>query len=975
MALIKMIIQLWIGLLLGEMARTGPVRQSGFMATNVLLAGCTFKTYQEMVGAPQELLNRYYHATSTSGKAYYDSYSKSYWNDLSLTTPLGMADFIQRMYMVVLSYQYDPTSMPDAPHLFTTMIERINGNLPYLFQPSNMQTYPNSFLQVLSDIPCIIGMIDSVTPFTQSFYSSAINSMAGTLNTRVNSAEYLNQCIDQKAYWTDVNYCMKSSLTMNAYRARMYIGIQALWNDFRSITQVLQPLADMYQPIYRNFSVDNPDTNYDGFRPDGSLQFYYNTNLAATEAYDLVAELTLLCEMGREAVAILRADYPMEVIIITNILTKISNTLDLFVQRTIFPALIECGIPDSYAGSTGVKFGAQAPTRMLNWFVGIGRVIKCVEGLGMATSGDSKMRDYIGVLMHLNTSCNAAANLVNNLTFGVVAYLQNKTREYSQYTPRTYHGPAYSPFHDQFIYMMSQYTVLLSMHSFRTRNYQCVRNLNCQGYYQNTGALSIYISGYKNQYANYSAAAFRENLTKPAIIQAYAPTGCTDQEANFATRSSSTFVTSVHKKNDAFTSYEYYNLTTGGLATRTLYLFNGDINAIHTVSFMSYNGTNDVTATQTLLSIPLALETDSVTITVDGVTSSPSTGSNMISVTCQGARRVIFTVTGQISFSMAVVFSEYFTGVARVGEKQSSFSSNGDAVTGPDNALKKRFIEIVANRATQLQRTDGRKVALELVYTIFPRLAANLNDDSLKSLLSDDQLSHYFGDYMPSTFAPEEMNYTLIRWTNESQTIIGFNCYGTTPVPFLGPIMVTCPGPLSLLIKVVGTQGNIVVRDPTALTADQVSLTFANIPADVNIWKEGRSGSSPKRSRGGTITIPLNIAQGVIDTLNLQIPLKYLLMTPLPAIPTDLATTILSAEREYDEIDERPVQSNFGDGLLKGLIATVVIALLLFVAGLAVSVFFLIKTKQFRKRSSNTPYLEPCIIANNSFTTLSPSQY
>ncbi|TNJ26972.1 putative Glycosaminoglycan polysaccharide lyase [Giardia muris] len=938
---------------------------------DMLKAGLVSRRYPSGLDPTLPMMRTYTSWLNSEATKYVSSY-KSWGKDVANSDEMN--HLLYRTFVIGLASQGTSNSVASWRDVFTKaygVAARQFPNALNLTTTSDGSTLlfslPSSMLLSISTSAYLY---DALTP--DVFAKSSITAISAMIRN-VQNSEYVQKCMEA-AGWHDDTQCDRSYLVVNSYIALFYAYATALTSDYTYLPGVMQYMADLISPVYRNYSINDPTLNYDGFRPDGSLQVYYNSILLATEARDLITELTLLCEMALKAANTISSSQNAEAKKIQAAVKTIANSLRTFTEKSIIPFLIDCGLPDSVSGAQAVKFSNQPPKRMYNWFIGVGRVAHLLETSGYMSTHESKACAFYGTMLRLNSSCmDTLQGLFSDYNFGIYDFFQDRANSLDNLEPYVAKGHQYLPFSDQYLYTGENYTLLIGMYSFRTRCYQCLNDLNKNGFYQNAGALSIYLQGYTNQYTNYSAGAFPMNLTKPASKASGISSPCGNQMNSFETQAKARLVTAVHDLNHAFVNYEYYGVTSDRINTRTLYLVNTNIDAIHAISFVEGSVSSSLSdLTQTLLSFPLADTNDVVVAFCDGTEKIAIPVSEL---ECTNVTRVIFNVQGtnSFSFSIALVFSEPTTMTMHINSKEASYTNNGDPITGTAKVFKK-FIEVVVSRRATI-RVGSRTSCPPLQYTLFPSAKAGLTDDELAALLSLDELSMVFGNYAPESCFLGTMNYTRLTWRRDEHALIGLVSYQNVPVPLVGTVRVTSPSPLSMVMAIDGNTARLTVRDPTALLSNPVSLRFIGLPSGTSVQHKG----AVVPTSNGMVVVNVDVSRGSADNVGFTfangIPEEPAI---LPVIPGNLGTTIM------DQTDDDPTfNETVVTPIVPGVVATVtssfvfpilIVACILLVAGIVLSIVFLVRALRLRRRKPT--YRKPDLaVANDSFSNFHPPLY
>ncbi|ESU37611.1 Hypothetical protein DHA2_152664 [Giardia duodenalis] len=787
---------------------------------------------------PADLLSSYVASLSSVAEQYNTSFdSKTHtWSDLgALTSASNLQKYINRVLAMAIAYQTEGTTLYQQ----ALVRENILTAFCYLSQYySSSTTYssdeyawsliiPNSLIDLL----IVLHDIYNTASSTEYYYYVSLRLILGGLFTIPAKSQLVQECTGDPTEWYDDTRCPVSAVLMELCAAKIVIFSSLMVGDLSSMTKYYNRVSALLEARDPDYDVAPQPVLYDGFRTDGTFVEYYSSVIFGSTGQSLLYLLScILAPAKKIEEALLSNKNPGDVVKITSQVSTILQEVATYFTGTILPFVANCGFVDSLSGAE-VASGVDNPYKRLgNIFIGLFQIVSVAN-----FSGYSLHASYERIYKHCNyfiLNCpQLKAHLISHLNFPTLG-LWNKVTGVFLSSP-TYPGELmvghYPLIHgDHYAYQARHFSLIIAMNSYRTRNFQCINDLNKLGFYQAAGAVFPFVRDHPKQYEDYVLLASSHDYAGIIYDSGYLP-DCSSQSHLYGTLSPGRFVSSITDGTHGSATMDYYNARSNTIRYKTIYLIESLREGLH-VAQLTSTTTSSITLMANLATIPFG-ERDTTEVYIDG-TKQTITGTYQFT----RPRRILFKVvpyTGN-AYAAALILPTGLNGVIKNVTVLRAYSELGGTSTSQET-LRALIVTTTLQRASPSPGSGQWQPFQSLMYSYYPYLPIDTTDDQLNGLMNSYTLSLGGGSQAEHTV---DDSTGMLSYTQGNNRIIALNFYSAGTATLYGSTTIQSSVISQVLFVQAPGKYTITVRNPVSSTATEIRLELNGLAdmASVQHW-------------------------------------------------------------------------------------------------------------------------------------------
>ncbi|ESU37222.1 Hypothetical protein DHA2_152998 [Giardia duodenalis] len=791
---------------------------------------------------PQELIEKYLKSLSQYAKGYASLFSanKQGWDDmLPLTSAPTMRGHISRMLMMSIAYQTegsalykDESCFHKILSAFVTLSQHYTAGIPCT---------PDEYLWslVIPDeiINLLIVLNDIYIPTNNVEYEKGLRAILQGLFTIPAKSQLVQECTGDPTEWYDDTRCPVSAVLMELCAAKIVIFSSLMVGDLSSMTKYYNRVSALLEARDPDYDVVPQPVLYDGFRTDGTFVEYYSSVIFGSTGQSLLYLLScILAPAKKIEEALLSNKNPGDVVKITSQVSTILQEVATYFTGTILPFVANCGFVDSLSGAE-VASGVDNPYKRLgNILIGLFQIVSVAN-----SNGYSLHASYERIYKHCNyfiLNCpQLKAHLSSHLNFPTLG-LWNKVTGVFLSSP-TYPGELmlghYPLIHgDHYAYQARHFSLIIAMNSYRTRNFQCINDLNKLGFYQAAGAVFPFVRDHPKQYEDYVLLASSHDYAGIIYDSGYLP-DCSSQSHLYGTLSPGRFVSSITDGTHGSATMDYYNARSNTIRYKTIYLIESFREGLH-VAQLTSTTTSSITLMANLATIPFG-ERDTTEVYIDGT-------KQTITGTYQFTRpmRILFKVvpyTGN-AYAAALILPTGLNGVIKNVTVLRAYSELGGTSTSQET-LRALIVTTTLQRASPSPGSGQWQPFQSLMYSYYPYLPIDTTDDQLNGLMNSYTLSLGGGSQAEHTV---DDSTGMLSYTQGNNRIIALNFYSAGTATLYGSTTIQSSVISQVLFVQAPGQYTITVRNPVSSTATEIRLELNGLADMANVQHWCTTGGS-----------------------------------------------------------------------------------------------------------------------------------
>lgn len=778
-----------------------------------------FRIIRDQTMYKSDLLNKYKTAFSSEAKQYYDTFDggRHGWSDLSdLTKASNLNNILYRLTIMVIAYLTDGMELYHSEdckvkilQAFTIFSGKYNSALYY---SNDYHTWDIVIPNTLVNLLPLLDEIYSSDSSLSGGYRNALTRVTEALLILPKRSTYVNKCTNLPSTWYKDTECTLSSIVMELQMAKLTIFGSILIGDLSRMDVYYNRIIELFQIRHWDYELTPTADLYDGFRSDGTFVEYFSSIIPGSTGYSMLSLIAFVLAPSQKIIEQLTASGN------TNAAHSVQLAVNSIIDKTttyildsILSFAVNCGVPDILAGADAANDSNPPLSRLKDISMGI---MQFAYAVTLQDNLSSKFNELLGhIFKYLNyhlTDCPQVIDqIAGHYNFPIIGEWNRSTGLFLNtpaYPGEIMYGHYFLSYGDRYVYNAHDFSVIIAMNSYKTRNFQCIQNLNKLGFYQAAGVIMPSVRYHKDQYNDHVLFASEQGYMGTTASPKFS-SKCSSQTHLFGSLSDGKFVSSITDGAHGSVSMDYYNAPENNVRYRTLYLIESISQGVH-VAQMTTGGARLGALTANVAVIPY-VSGDTFEIYLDGVKKTQNT------ISFSKASRILIKMTpkGGSQYAVAFFLRKTLSGTIKNVTVTKSYADLG----GSSNIKTKTYgIHISLTLGlTGFYYTDkiywnARKA---IFYSYYPYLPYSTTDQDLDAMEQKYRLLFKKGR-VEENASVHSNKYMLVSFSDSTQDIIAISFFKGGSATLSDGITITASDVVQILIKVTEDRYYLIMRDP-----------------------------------------------------------------------------------------------------------------------------------------------------------------
>ncbi|KAE8305899.1 Glycosaminoglycan polysaccharide lyase [Giardia duodenalis] len=778
-----------------------------------------FQIVRDQTMYKSESLNKYKTAFSSEAKQYYDTFDggRYGWDDLNDPTKAStLQNILYRLIVMATAYLTDGMELyhnEDCKikilQAFTIFSGKYN---PALYYSNDHHTWDIIIPNTLVNLLPLLDEIYSNDPSLSVGYQNALTRVTEALLTLPKRSPFINQCTNLPSTWYRDTECTLSSIVMELQMAKLTIFGSILIGDLSRMNVYYNRIIDLFQVRHWNYELAPTDDLHDGFRSDGTFVEYFSSIIPGSTGYSMLSLIASILAPSQKIIEQLTASGNTDAAqSIQTAVHSIAGKAATYILDSILPFVVNCGVPDMMAGADAANDSKPPLSRLKDISMGI---MQFAYAASLQNSLPSNLNELLGhVFKYLNYHLTDCPQIIDEMTghynFPIIGEWNRSTGLFLSvptYPGEIMYGHYFLSYGDRYVYNAHDFSVNIAMNSYKTRNFQCIRNLNKLGFYQAAGAIMPSVRYHKDQYNHHVLFASEKGYMGTTAYPKFS-SKCSSQTHLFGSLSDGKFVSSITDGEHGSASMDYYNAPENDVRYRALYLIESISQGVH-VAQMTTGGARLGDLTANVAVVPY-VDGDTFEIYLDGAKKTQDT------ISFSKASRILIKMTPKSGsqYAVALFLRKNLSGTIKNVTINKPYTDLGGSSS---TKIKTYGIHIsLTLKLTSFYYTDkiywnARKA---IFYSYYPYLPYSTNDQDLATMEQKYRLLFKKGR-VDENASVHSNKYMLVSFSNSTQDIIAISFFEKGSATLASGITIAANDTVQILFKVTDNTYYLIMRDP-----------------------------------------------------------------------------------------------------------------------------------------------------------------
>lgn len=788
-----------------------------------------FKLVRDPALYKSELLAKYKSAFSSEAQQYYSTFDggKYGWSDQSdLTKASSLQNILHRITIMATAYLTDGMQLyqnSDCKHKILQAFTIFSGKYNTLLSYSNdYYTWDIVVPNILVNLIPLLDEIYSNDPSYSVGYQNALTRITGGLLTLPKKSPYINRCTNMPSIWYRDTDCTISSIVTELQMAKLTIFGSILIGDLSRMDVYYNRIVDLFQVKQLDYEKAPTNDLYDGFRSDGTFVEYYSSIISGSTGYTTISLIAYILAPAQEIINQLTTSGNTNAAqTIQTAVHAITDKTATYLLNSFMPFAVTCGIPDMLAGAQAADDSTPPSSRLRDVSMGVMQFTYATLLQNNLPANSNGLLEYIYKYLnyHLTDCPQLLDQIAGHYNFPIVGEWNRSTGLFLStptYPGQIVYGHYFLSYGDRYVYNAHDFSVNIAMNSYRTRNFQCINDLNKLGYYQAAGTIMPSVRYHKNQYNNHVLFASDEGYMGTTTNARFSST-CSSQTHLFGSLSDGKFVSSITDGSHGSAAMDYYNAPNNNVRYRTVYLIESISNGVHVVQ-MTAGGVSLGALTANVAVIPY-VDGDTFEIYLDGVKKTQNT----ISLSKESRILIKMIPKNGNQYAIALFLHNDIPGTIKNLTVNRAYNDLGGSSS---TKVKTYGIQITLTLSlTGFYYTDGiqwnsRKA---IFYSYYPYLPYSTTDQDLIDM--KQRYTLLFRKDKDVDIAPVHTNkYMLVSFNDSTQTITTISFFDKGTATLMDGVTITVSDVAQVLFKMTKDTYTLTMRDPILSSPRSIQL-------------------------------------------------------------------------------------------------------------------------------------------------------